>query len=152
MCSQLYANLIQATLIALCRTAWTESPSLALQLISRFPHPRLQKEIRWILLNFPEKAIFDPEAVQILLQGTIPPDVTHQLKVCSWYPICEERLLNFLVPTVLVECQSSQCRDVFPSSLSKPPFGAAICHARFGEPLRGCDIFLCAADCANITI
>ena len=63
------------------RTAWAESPSLALQLIARFPSARLQKEIRWLLLNFPDKAISEPEAVNVLLGGSLPSDVSFQLKV-----------------------------------------------------------------------
>jgi phosphatidylinositol 4-kinase len=71
----------EASLLPLIRTAWAESPSLALQLISRFPSARLQKEIRWLLLNFPDKAISEPEAVHILLGGSLPSDVNYQLKV-----------------------------------------------------------------------
>jgi phosphatidylinositol 4-kinase len=50
-------------------------------LITRFPSARLHKEVRWLLLNFPDKAVSEPEAVQILLGETLPSDVSFQLKV-----------------------------------------------------------------------
>lgn len=72
----------EATLLGLVRTAWAENPSLAVQLTLRFPSPRLHKEVRWLLLNFPDKAVSEPEAVQILLGEALPSDVSFQLKVC----------------------------------------------------------------------
>ena len=58
-----------------------ESASLAVQLLKRFHSPRLEKEIRWLLLNFPEKAIEEPDALQLLLGSKLPMDVTFQLQV-----------------------------------------------------------------------
>ncbi|KAH6709296.1 phosphatidylinositol 4-kinase-like protein [Leptodontidium sp. MPI-SDFR-AT-0119] len=78
----------EATLLGLVRTAWAESASLALQLVARFPSPRLHKEVRWLLLNFPDKAVSEPEAVQILLGETLPSDVSFQLKhLLYWSPV-----------------------------------------------------------------
>jgi phosphatidylinositol 4-kinase A len=62
------------------RTAWTASPSLAIQLVTRFPSAQLHKEVRWLLLNFPDKAISEPEAIQVLLGEALPIDVSFQLK------------------------------------------------------------------------
>tara|TARA_R110002060_G_scaffold52569_8_gene63383 strand:+ start:1890 stop:2135 length:246 start_codon:yes stop_codon:yes gene_type:complete len=80
--------------LGLVRTAWAESAPLALQLVARFPSPRLHKEVRWLLLNFPDKAISEPEAVQILLGETLPSDVSFQLKVRSAVP---SQLLTLLL-------------------------------------------------------
>jgi phosphatidylinositol 4-kinase len=63
------------------RTAWAEDPSLAIELATRFPYPRIQKEVRWLLLNLPGKAISEPEALPVLLGGYLPDDVSFQLKV-----------------------------------------------------------------------
>ncbi len=71
----------QAAIQPLVRTAWAENPSLAVHLASRFPYPRIQKEVRWLLLNFPAKAAREPEAIPILIDGALPDDVSFQLKV-----------------------------------------------------------------------
>jgi hypothetical protein len=63
------------------RTAWAENPSIAVHLASRFPYPRIHKEVRWLLLNFPAKAASEPEAIPILIDGALPEDVNFQLKV-----------------------------------------------------------------------
>lgn len=73
----------EATLLPLVRTAWNESPSLAIQLVSRFPSARLHHDVRLLLLQFPEKAISEPEAVHILLGDSLPHDVAFQMKVCE---------------------------------------------------------------------
>jgi phosphatidylinositol 4-kinase len=54
---------------------------LAVHLASRFPYPRVQKEVRWLLLNFPAKAAGEPEAIPVLINGALPDDVSFQLKV-----------------------------------------------------------------------
>ena len=78
-------------MLSLVRTAWAENPSLAVQLITRFPSARIHKEVRGLLLNNPEKAISEAEAVQILLGDTLPSDISFQLKV-------------FLVVSAYVQC------------------------------------------------
>lgn len=68
----------------LIRTAWAEAPSIAIGLVARFPqNPKIHKEVRWLLLNFPSKAVNDPEALSVLLGGSLPVDVSFQLKVCQ---------------------------------------------------------------------
>lgn len=71
------------------RTAWAESPALALQLQTRFQLPTLSREFRWLLLNSPEIAIGEPDALQIMLENGLPSDVSYQLKVS-----CEARHKN----------------------------------------------------------
>lgn len=70
----------QAAIQPLVRTAWAENPSLAVHLASRFPYPRVQREVRWLLLNFPAKAAAEPEAIPVLINGALPDDVSFQLK------------------------------------------------------------------------
>lgn len=53
-----------------------------MELVNRFPFPRLHSEVRWLLLNVPAKAVHEPEALPILLQDRLPSDVNFlQLKV-----------------------------------------------------------------------
>lgn len=76
------ANVGQLALNPLIRVAWAESPSLAIELVSRFSNfHSVQSEVRWLLLNFASKAIDEPEALPILLGGELPGDVRDQLKV-----------------------------------------------------------------------
>ena len=54
---------------------------MAIELTNRFQYPKIQKEVRWLLLNFPDKAVNEPEALAVLLGGALPEDVSFQLKV-----------------------------------------------------------------------
>ena len=78
-----HKNMMEAALHPLIRTAWAETPSLAVHLASRFPYPRILKEVRWLVLNFPAKATTLPEALMVLVDGALPEDVSFQLKV-TW--------------------------------------------------------------------
>lgn len=71
----------EAILIRLVKTAWTISSSLAVYLTTRFQSLRLHREVRNLLLNFPAKALEEPEALNILIGTALPTDVTWQLKV-----------------------------------------------------------------------
>lgn len=66
---------------ALLKTAWAESPALAMQLLARFQSVKLTNDVRWMLVNFPDKAVGEPDALQILLGASLPDDVSFQLKV-----------------------------------------------------------------------
>ena len=93
----------QSLLVSLVRTAWAESPTLAIELVTRFPFPRLHAEVRWLLLNVPAKAVHEPEAIPILLQEKLPSDVNFlQLKV-RLHPL-------HLLPAFLVAIQSLTAR------------------------------------------
>jgi phosphatidylinositol 4-kinase A len=72
---------IQNAVIPLVRTAWAESPALAVELTTRFQHPRILKDVRWLLLNAPARAASYPDALDVLLDGGLPGDVSFQLKV-----------------------------------------------------------------------
>lgn len=86
-------------LIPLIRTAWQENPTLAIELGTRFQSPRVIKEIRWLLLNFPQKAIDEPEALPILLDGSLPADVGFQLKyLLFWAPVNPITAVTYFMP------------------------------------------------------
>ena len=72
---------IESALLPLVRTAWQQDPAIAIELATRFPYPRLHKDIRHLILSAPEKAVFEPEALPILFGGHLPDDVNSQLKV-----------------------------------------------------------------------
>ena len=65
------------------RTAWVEHPTIAIQLTARFTSAQLYREIHTLLLNAPEAAINEPDALQILLGSSISSDVGPKLKVSS---------------------------------------------------------------------
>lgn len=107
----------QATLLGLVRTAWDQNPSLAVQLVARFPSTRLLNDVRFLVLNFPEKALSEPEAVQLLLGSALPADLSFQLKVCSTIPF-SYLVLTSTVPPVLGSRQSNNSCNLLLTGLS----------------------------------
>ncbi|KAM5451275.1 Phosphatidylinositol 4-kinase stt4 [Microsporum audouinii] len=92
-------SVTEETVTGLLRLAWNENPSLAFQLGSRFPSAKLSNEIRWLLLNFPEKALKEPNALEILLGPSLPEDVSFQLKyLLYWEPIDPISAVTYLLP------------------------------------------------------
>ncbi|KAI0012168.1 hypothetical protein F4779DRAFT_569677 [Xylariaceae sp. FL0662B] len=90
---------LEATLKPLIRVAWAESPSLAIELAGRFPIPSVHNDVRWLLLNFPAKAISEPEALPILLGGELPHDVGFQLKyLLYWVPVNPVTAVTYFLP------------------------------------------------------
>ena len=73
----------QVILSALCKTAWAEHPGLSIQLSTRFQSLKLTNDVRSLLLNYPEKAIGEPDALQIMLGPSMPTDISFQLKVSA---------------------------------------------------------------------
>lgn len=63
------------------KTAWLEHPGLAIQLPARFQSTKLRDEVRSLLSSFPEKALDEPDALQILLGSNPEIDTNHNLKV-----------------------------------------------------------------------
>ncbi|KAF9884109.1 phosphatidylinositol-4- kinase [Aspergillus nanangensis] len=80
--------------------AWAESPGLAIQLAARFPSTKLRNDVRWLLLNFPEKVMDEPSSLEIMFGATLPPDVTHQLKkyLLYWAPVNPTEALTYFLP------------------------------------------------------
>ncbi|CAJ2501429.1 Uu.00g042820.m01.CDS01 [Anthostomella pinea] len=90
---------LEATLKPLIRVAWAESPSLAIELVNRFSIPSVHADVRWLLLNFPAKAICEPEALPILLGDELPQDVRFQLKyLLFWTPVNPVTAVTYFLP------------------------------------------------------
>ncbi|OLN95846.1 Phosphatidylinositol 4-kinase STT4 [Colletotrichum chlorophyti] len=90
---------IEAALSPLIRVAWAEDPSIAIELVTRFPYPRVQRDVRWLLINFPQKAVSEPEGLPILLGGTLPSDVSFQLKyLLYWSPVNPISAATYFLP------------------------------------------------------
>jgi phosphatidylinositol 4-kinase len=71
----------EAALLPLVRTAWWQDPGIAIELATRFKFPRLLRDIRFLLLTMPEKAVFEAEALPLMFGGHLPDDVLPQLRV-----------------------------------------------------------------------
>jgi len=71
----------EAALLTAAKTAWSESPALTVQLANRFQSEKLTSDVRWRILNFPEKFVNEPDALEILLGLELPNDVSYHLKV-----------------------------------------------------------------------
>lgn len=84
---------------AFLRLAWSESPGLAIQLAARFPSPKMQSDVRWLILNFPEKAITEAGALEIMFDSSLPSDVNFQLKyLLYWAPVNPGEALTYFLP------------------------------------------------------
>ncbi|KAL7807833.1 phosphatidylinositol-4-kinase [Trichoderma gracile] len=90
---------IEAALLPLVPTAWFEDPAIAIELATRFHYPRLTREIRSLLLAMPERAIYEPEALSLILGGHLPDDVGHQLKyLLFWEPVNPLTAVTLFLP------------------------------------------------------
>ncbi|KAL6716283.1 Phosphatidylinositol 4-kinase stt4 [Lecanora helva] len=88
-----------SVIVPLVRAAWIQDPSLAIQLASRFTSPKVASEVRSLLLRFPEKAIGYPEALQVLIGTSMPPDVQLQLKyLLYWAPVNPVTAVTYFLP------------------------------------------------------
>lgn len=88
-----------AVLSGLLKTAWIENPAIAVQLAFRFNSLRLATEIRWLILNFPEKVLDQPDALEILLDKALPDDVSFQLKyLMYWAPVNPMTAITYFLP------------------------------------------------------
>ncbi|KAL1962296.1 hypothetical protein VTN77DRAFT_9839 [Rasamsonia byssochlamydoides] len=84
---------------SLLRTAWGESASLAIQIAARFPSEKIRNDVRWLLLNFPEKALDEPEGLEIMFGSALPPDISFQLKyLLYWAPVSPIEALTYFLP------------------------------------------------------
>ncbi|KAL3606360.1 phosphatidylinositol-4- kinase [Fusarium poae] len=90
----------EAALLPLIRTAWWQDPAIAIELATRFPFPRLQRDIRFLLLTMPEKAVFEPEALNLIFGGFLPDDVgPQQLKyLLYWEPVNPVTAVTMFLP------------------------------------------------------
>ncbi|KAL8836371.1 MAG: hypothetical protein Q9170_002944 [Blastenia crenularia] len=80
-------------------TAWAEDPSLAVQLATRFQSLRLTNEVRRLLLMHTEKALAEPDALQMFLGPSLPSDVNSQLKyLLYWAPVNPITAATYFLP------------------------------------------------------
>ncbi|KZF26893.1 phosphatidylinositol 4-kinase [Xylona heveae TC161] len=87
------------TITPLLKTAWSESTALVLQLVNRFSFPKLTNNARWLLLNFPERALDEADALQLLLGSSLPTDVSFQLKyLLYWAPVNPIAAVTYFLP------------------------------------------------------
>ncbi|KAK5011650.1 hypothetical protein LTR28_010359 [Elasticomyces elasticus] len=70
----------EAALLKLLSTAWLESPSLSVQLATRFQSQSLLNDVRMGILRHPEKFVDEPDALTLLIGPSLPRDVDLQLK------------------------------------------------------------------------
>lgn len=81
------------------RTAWSENPSLAIQLVTRFSSDQLRRDVRFLLVNQPEKALNEANAVDLMLGDTLPPDLSFQLKyLLYWGPVNPMQAVTYFLP------------------------------------------------------
>ncbi|KFA64117.1 hypothetical protein S40285_00875 [Stachybotrys chlorohalonatus IBT 40285] len=90
---------LEAALLPLVGTAWRQDPAIAIELATRFQFPRLHRDIRSLLLTMPERAIYEPEALQLMFGGHLPDDVASQLKyLLYWDPVNPITAVTFFLP------------------------------------------------------
>ncbi|KAK8186207.1 hypothetical protein BC567DRAFT_246025 [Phyllosticta citribraziliensis] len=88
-----------AVLSGLLKTAWAEHPHLAVQLAARYNSQRLANEVRWLVLNFPEKVLDEPAALEIMLGRALPDDISFQLKyLMYWVPVNPITAVTYFLP------------------------------------------------------
>ncbi|BCR87686.1 1-phosphatidylinositol 4-kinase STT4 [Aspergillus chevalieri] len=79
--------------------AWEENPGLAIQLATRLSSAKLRSDIRWLLLNFSEKALDEANGLEIMFGSSLPPDVSSQLKyLLYWAPVNPTEALTYFLP------------------------------------------------------
>ncbi|WEW60107.1 phosphatidylinositol-4- kinase [Emydomyces testavorans] len=89
----------EAVISSSLRLAWAENPNLAIQLVSRFSTQKLQNDVRWLVFNFPEKALDEPDSLGVLLGPALPEDVTFQLKyLLFWAPENPITAITYFLP------------------------------------------------------
>lgn len=81
------------------RTAWAEDPALAIQLVTRFPNEQTRRDVRFLLMNQPEKALNEANAVDLLLGDTLSSDISFQLKyLLYWAPVNPVQAVTYFMP------------------------------------------------------
>lgn len=86
--------------VSLLRLAWAEDAGLAIQMAARFPSPKMQDDVRLLILNFPEKVIEEPSALEIMFDNCLPDDVNSQLKyLLYWAPVTPTEAITYFMPS-----------------------------------------------------
>lgn len=88
-----------ANIASYARTAWAEDPSLAIQLTVRFSSEQLHRDVRFLLCNFPDKALHEPNAIDVLLGDALPQDLSFQLKyLLIWSSVNPVQAVTYFLP------------------------------------------------------
>ena len=83
----------------LARTAWAEDASLAIHLVTRWPNDDMRKNVRFMLMNFPQKALSEPNGIDLLLGDSLPSDVSFQLKyLLYWAAVNPMQAVTYFLP------------------------------------------------------
>ncbi|RMZ78135.1 hypothetical protein DV738_g4014, partial [Chaetothyriales sp. CBS 135597] len=90
----------QGQIQSLTRTAWAESPALAVQLVPRYSSlDSIRNDVRFLLTNFPQKALEDPYAVDLLLGDSLPGDLSFQLRyLLYWSAVGPMQAVSYFLP------------------------------------------------------
>ena len=89
----------EANLANLVRVAWTEDTRLAVHLATRFPLEQVRRDVRFLILNFPDKVLSEADAIEVLLGETLPQDVSFQLKyLLYWAPVNPMQAVTYFLP------------------------------------------------------
>ncbi|KIW83029.1 hypothetical protein Z517_02272 [Fonsecaea pedrosoi CBS 271.37] len=89
----------ESQVAGLVRTAWAEDPALAVQLLARFNYDQLRRDVRFLLLNQPEKALHEANAVDLLLGDRLASDLSFQLKyLLYWRPVNPVQAVTYFMP------------------------------------------------------
>jgi phosphatidylinositol 4-kinase A len=94
-----YRTMSEPNLGNLVKVAWTEDPRLAVHLATRFPSEQVRRDVRFLLLNFPDKVLSEADAVELLLGEALPQDVSFQLKyLLYWAPVNPMQAVTYFLP------------------------------------------------------
>lgn len=97
--SNAYSMVPEPTLGNLVRVAWTEDPRIAIHLATRFASEQVRRDVRFLLLNFPDKALSESDAIELLLGEALPQDVSFQLKyLLYWAPVNPMQAVTYFLP------------------------------------------------------
>ena len=84
---------------SLVRTAWAADPALAIQLVSRFTNDQTRRDVRFLLMNQPEKALDEFNAVDLLLGDGLSSNLSFQLKyLLYWKAVNPVQAVTYFMP------------------------------------------------------
>lgn len=128
-----------------------EHPSVAIHLETRFPSVQLQRDVRALLLDYPEKAISEPDSLRLLVGPSLPLDLSSQLKVNLHDDFCFQTLTS-KVPFILGCGQPNNGGNILPTGIWKPSIHPPIRYASFRVPSCRRNVLLCTTDCTSVAL
>lgn len=86
-------------LSAVVQAAWSEDPKIAVQMTRRFASSVLSDEVRAMILRNPEKVVDEPDALDLLIGTSLPPNIDEQLEHLNyWKPVNPVTAITFFLP------------------------------------------------------